>query len=70
MAEDSGLHVRHMNPDKQKQGCHYPKKKELLKDFHSTEAEELEDWIPAEAFRVAHEFSNKCSAGVSKSLMN
>ena len=30
----------------------------------------MEDWIPEEAFRVAHDFRNKCASTVSKSLMN
>ena len=30
----------------------------------------MEDWIPEEAFKVAHDFRNKCAGQVSKSLMN
>ena len=30
----------------------------------------MEDWIPEEAFKVAHDFRNRCAAQVSKSLMN
>ena len=52
-----------MNPDKQPTTCHYPKKKSVLKDFK--EGEEVEDWVPEEAFRVAHDFRNKCASSVS-----
>ena len=30
----------------------------------------MEDWIPEDAFKVAHEFRNKCAGQVSASLMN
>jgi hypothetical protein len=30
----------------------------------------MEDWIPEDAFKVAHEFRNKCVGQVSVSLMN
>lgn len=33
-------------------------------------AEEADNWIPEAAFRVAHDFRNKCAANVSKSMMN
>jgi len=39
-----------------------------LKSFKA--GEEMEDWIPEEAFKVAHDFRNRCAAQVSKSLMN
>jgi hypothetical protein len=32
--------------------------------------DESENWIPEEAFKVAHDFRNKCAANVSKALMN
>ena len=44
--------------------CHYPKRKDHLKDFVARE--EIEDWIPEEAYKVAHDFRNKCAANVSK----
>ncbi len=31
---------------------------------------EKEDWIPEEAYRVAHDFRNKCASNVSKAMMN
>ena len=30
----------------------------------------MEDWIPEDAFKVAHEFRNKCAGQISESLMN
>jgi len=48
--------------------CHYPKKKEATKSFKADE--EIEDWIPEEAYKAAHDFRNKCAANVSESLMN
>jgi hypothetical protein len=33
-------------------------------------AAEKEDWIPEDAFKVAHEFRNKCAANISKPMMN
>lgn len=32
--------------------------------------EEKEDWIPEDAFKVAHDFRNKCAANVSKAMIN
>ena len=29
-----------------------------------------DEWIPDEAYRVAHDFRNRCAANVSKALMN
>jgi len=31
---------------------------------------EKEDWIPEEAFKVAHDFRNKCASNISKAMMN
>jgi hypothetical protein len=31
---------------------------------------ESDDWIPEEAYKVAHDFRNKCAANISKALMN
>jgi hypothetical protein len=57
-----------MNPDRQPADKCHPKKKSNLKEFKETE--EMEDWIPEEAFKVAHDFRNKCASNVSQSLMN
>lgn len=41
------MNMRFMDPIKQKEGCHYPKKKDLLKSFDpKTEDEFAEEWIP------------------------
>jgi len=31
---------------------------------------EKEDWIPEDAFKVAHDFRTKCASNVSKAMMN
>ena len=31
---------------------------------------EKEDWIPEDAYRVAHDFRTKCASNVSKAMMN
>lgn len=38
------------------------------KDFKA--GEEFEDWIPEEAFKIAHDFRNKCASQIQVSLMN
>ena len=72
-AQDSGASgARYMDPlpeaHRSDRDCHYPKRKDHLKDFVADE--EIEDWIPEEAYKVAHDFRNKCAANVSKALMN
>jgi hypothetical protein len=57
LAEDSGSSVRYLNPDRQPETCHYPKKKSVLKEFK--DEHESEDWIPQETFKVAHDFRSK-----------
>jgi hypothetical protein len=32
--------------------------------------EEKEDWIPEDAYRIAHDFRNKCASNISKAMMN
>lgn len=39
-----------------------------LKEFRA--GEEFEDWIPEEAFKIAHDFRNKCASQIQVSLMN
>jgi len=66
--------IRYMNPgpyiyDTKKLGkCHtrVPKSTLTLKDFKG----ENDDWIPEEAFKVAHDFRNRCASSVSQALMN
>lgn len=38
------------------------------KDFKA--GEEFEDWIPEEAFKIAHDFRNRCASQIQVSLMN
>ena len=57
-----------MDPERPNTICHYPKKKSNLKDLK--ENIEMEDWIPEAAFKVAHDFRNKCASQISQSLMN
>lgn len=56
-AHNSGQSVRYMDPERQPTTCHYPKKESKLKSFKANE--EMEDWLPEEAFKLAHEFRNK-----------
>ena len=65
--------IRYMNPgqavlDKKHEKCHTraPKSNVSLKDFKGEE----DDWIPEEAFRLAHDFRNRCASTVSQALMN
>lgn len=30
----------------------------------------MEDWLPEEAYKVAHDFRNKCGGQISEALMN
>lgn len=48
--------------------CHYPKKVNPINDFDPKE--EMEDWIPTEAYSMAHDFRNRCASNISQSLMN
>jgi hypothetical protein len=66
IAADLGT-VRYMDPERQPDKCH-PKPKSTLKNFNP--GNEMEDWIPEEAFKVAHDFRNKCATHVSQPLMN
>ena len=67
--------IRYMNPgeydyETRKLGkCHSrvkPRDKYTLADFTLEE----EDWVPEEAFKVAHDFRNRCASQVSQALMN
>lgn len=64
---DGGVGIRHLNPDRQFERCH-AKKKDTLKEYK--DKYEADDWIPEEAFKVAHDFRNKCASQISQSLMN
>jgi hypothetical protein len=58
MAQDSGM-VRFMDPSAPATTTEVKSAKE-----------EKEDWIPEDAFKVAHDFRNKCASQVSKAMMN
>ena len=32
--------------------------------------QEKEDWIPEDAYKIAHDFRNKCASNISKPMMN
>jgi hypothetical protein len=61
--------IRYLNPglaaQELKTKCHTRAPKSAL-EFKA----EAEDWIPEEAFRVAHDFRNRCASTVSQALMN
>mmetsp|Transcript_1246 Transcript_1246/g.1459 ORF Transcript_1246/g.1459 Transcript_1246/m.1459 type:complete len:187 (+) Transcript_1246:709-1269(+) len=67
-ANDSGASVRYLDPQREPTTCHFPKYESKLKTLK--QSEEMEDWIPEEAFKVAHDFRNKCAGQISTSLMN
>ena len=67
-ATDSGQAVRYLDNERKTAGESSTKSGSKLKDFVA--GEETEDWVPEDAFKVAHEFRNKCAGQVSKSLMN
>lgn len=67
-ATDSGAAVRYLDPERKPASAGANKKAPELRDFKA--GEETEDWIPEDAFKVAHEFRNKCAGQVSTSLMN
>jgi len=67
-AHSSGASVRYLDPERQPTKCHFPKYDTKLKSFKADE--EIEDWMPEEAFKVAHDFRNKCAGQISSALMN
>ena len=58
--------IRYLNPDKQPRKCHPRPKSPSGKDFEA----EMEEWIPEEAFKVAHDFRNKCASSISQAQLN
>ena len=66
LAQDSGLGVRYMNPIENEQA---PSPNKSCRE-KKQEPVESDDWIPEEAYKVAHDFRNKCAANISKALMN
>jgi hypothetical protein len=64
-AHNSGSSVRYLDPTRQPVKA---KKDQRLKSFK--QGEEMEDWLPSEAYKVAHDFRNRCAGQISESLMN
>ena len=58
LAIDSG-NVRFMNPVASAT-------KSVIKEGD----QEKEDWIPEDAYKIAHDFRNKCASNISKPMMN
>ena len=75
MATDSGSNIRCLDnkretavKSKVNSTAKSQKNGSKLKDF--TPGEEFEEWIPEEAFKIAHTFRNKCASQIQPSLMN
>lgn len=60
--------MRYLDPERQPASGQFVKSQPKLKSLK--ENEEMEDWIPEDAFKVAHDFRNKCAGQVSPALMN
>lgn len=56
------------DPESARTKCHYPKPKNKVRDIRGEE--EVEDWIPDEAFRIAHDFRTKNGNTIPKTLIN
>ena len=77
-AMDSGAGVRYMNATNPAEKAPSPNKtrqKPCTITYQADPNEGLgeengDEWIPDEAYRVAHDFRNRCAANVSKALMN
>jgi hypothetical protein len=68
-AKDSGSMMTYLaDPEAPRTKCHYPKVKNQVRDIRSEE--EVEGWIPEEAFRVAHDFRAKNGDKIPKTLIN
>jgi len=61
--------IRYLNPGQAAQELKTKGYTRAPKSAHKFKAE-AEDWIPEEAFRVAHDFRNRCASTVSQALMN
>lgn len=75
LATDSGSNIRCLDNKrvqavKAKPASAVSKKKneKKLNDFKA--GEEFEEWIPEEAFKIAHNFRNKCASQIQPSLMS
>ena len=67
-AHESGAAVRYLDPERQPHSYKVTTNESKLKSFKA--GEEIEDWMPEEAFKIAHDFRNKCAGQISTSLMN
>ena len=72
LATDSGSNIRCLDnkrePAVKKGNNKSVKSGPKTKNFKA--GEEFEEWIPEEAFRIAHDFRNKSASQTSVSLMN
>ena len=72
LATDSGSNIRCLDnkrePAVKKGTSKSVKSGPKTKNFKA--GEEFEEWIPEEAFRIAHDFRNKSASQTSVSLMN
>lgn len=59
-AADSGTSVRFLDPSIGKAAS--SAQQNSGSKTQKSESEEMEDWIPEDAFKVAHEFRNKCAS--------
>lgn len=79
-AIDSGAGVRYMNatnPAEKAPSPNQPTRQHPYQITYTADPNEGlgdtvngDEWIPDEAYRVAHDFRNRCAANVSKALMN
>ena len=77
-AADSGTGVRYMNATDASEKAPSPNQSRVKPCQIGYEADPNEgfgdengdEWIPDEAYRVAHDFRSRCAANVSKALMN
>ena len=64
-AQDSGAGVRYMNATNPCEKAPSPTKSKVMDPDEGFGEENGDEWIPEEAFRVAHDFRNRCASNVS-----
>lgn len=68
-AKDSGGMMVYLgDPEKPRRVRHYPKSGNKVRDIRPEE--EMADWVPEEAFRLAHDFRTKNGNKICKTLIN
>lgn len=67
-AEDNSVGIRYLDNKRQSEKLTTKNNSAKLNQFKADE--ECEDWIPQDAFKIAHEFRNKCAGQISVPLMN